>query len=84
LPFGTQNTWITCKRRGFEAARTLSASCWAALTGFKRGPVAHEYDLAYHASPPEQLLRASCLGKRKSLRDERLDLLLLKEVKQGD
>ena len=26
----------------------------------------------------------SCLGKRKPLRDERLDLLLLKEVKQRD
>jgi hypothetical protein len=26
----------------------------------------------------------SCLGKRESLRDERLNLLLLKEVKQGD
>jgi hypothetical protein len=29
-------------------------------------------------------VRASCLGKRKSLRDERLDLSLLKEVEQGD
>ena len=29
-------------------------------------------------------MRVSCLGKRKSLRDERLDLLLSKEVKQGD
>ena len=44
----------------------------------------HEHDFAYHASLPEQLLRVSCLGKRKSLRDERLDLLLLKEVEQGD
>ena len=37
-------------------------------------------------TPPfaEQLMRVSCLGKRKSLRDERLDLLLLKEFKQGD
>jgi hypothetical protein len=26
----------------------------------------------------------SCLGKRKSLRDERLDPLLSKEVQQGD
>jgi hypothetical protein len=26
----------------------------------------------------------SCLGKRKSLRDERFNLLLLKEVKQTD
>src|SRR5512147_1753288 len=43
-----------------------------------------EHDLAGHASLPEQLLRVSCLGKRKSLRDERLDLFLLKEVKQGD
>ena len=29
-------------------------------------------------------MRLSCLGKRKSLRDERLDLSLLKEIKQGD
>jgi hypothetical protein len=29
-------------------------------------------------------MRLSCLGKRKSLRDQRLDLLLLKEVEQGD
>ena len=29
-------------------------------------------------------MRVSCLGKRKSLRDERLDLSLLKEIKQGD
>src|SRR6266516_3717743 len=43
-----------------------------------------EHDLACHASLPEHLLRVPCLGKRKSLRDERLDLLLLKEVKQGD
>ena len=46
--------------------------------------MAHEHNLAYHASLPEQLVRVSCLGKRKSLRDERLDLLLFKEVKQGD
>jgi hypothetical protein len=44
----------------------------------------NEYDFAYHTSLPEQLLRASCLGKRKPLRDERLDLLLLKEVEQGN
>lgn len=29
-------------------------------------------------------MRVSRLGKRKSLRDEWLDLLLLKEVEQGD
>ena len=39
---------------------------------------------AYHASLTEQLLRAPCLGKWNSLRDQRLDLSLLKEVKQGD
>src|SRR5688572_18454743 len=44
----------------------------------------HEHDLAYDASLREQLLRLSCLDKRKSLRDERLDLLLLKEFEQGD
>jgi hypothetical protein len=32
----------------------------------------------------KQLVRALCLGNRKSLCDQRLDLLLLKEVKQGD
>ena len=36
---------------------------------------AHEYDLARHA--------AAGLGKGKSLRDQRLDLFLLKEVQQG-
>ena len=43
-----------------------------------------EHDLARHASLPEQLVRLSCLDQWKSLRDERLDLLLLKEVEQGD
>ncbi len=50
----------------------------------KRRPVAHQHDLASHASRPEPLLRVSGLGKRTSLRDERLDLLLLQEVQQGD
>src|SRR2546425_10773306 len=50
----------------------------------KRRPVAHKHDFAHHASLPEQLLCASCLGKRKAVRDERLDLLLLKEVEQFD
>ena len=49
-----------------------------------RGPVAHQHDLAYDASLPEHLVRLSCLGKRKSLRDEWLDLLLVQEVEQGD
>ena len=44
----------------------------------------HEHNLADHASLPEQLVRVSCLGKGQSLRDQRLDLLLLKEVEQGD
>src|SRR5262245_57734079 len=43
-----------------------------------------EHDLACHASFLEQLVRVSCLGKRKSLRDDRRDLFLVKEVKQGD
>ena len=29
---------------------------------FKRGPIGHEHDLAYHASLPEQLLRLSRLA----------------------
>jgi hypothetical protein len=45
--------------------------------------VPHQHDLARHASLPEQLVRVSRLGKRKSLRDDWLDLLLLKEVEQG-
>jgi hypothetical protein len=44
----------------------------------------HEHDLARHVSLSEQLVRLSGLGKRKSLRDEWLDLLLLKEVEQGE
>ena len=51
---------------------------------FKRRPVAHEHDLARHASLPEQFVRLPCLGKWKSLREEWTDLLLLKEVEQGD
>lgn len=47
-------------------------------------PLPHEHDLARQASLPEQLVRLSCLGKRKSLRDEWPDFLLLKEVEQGD
>jgi hypothetical protein len=45
---------------------------------------AHEYNLARNASLAEQLVRLSRLGKREPLRDERLDLLLLKEVEQSD
>jgi hypothetical protein len=29
-------------------------------------------------------VRTSCLGKGKSLRNQRLDLFLLKEIKEGD
>jgi hypothetical protein len=46
--------------------------------------VAHEHDLAGDASIPEHLVRVSGHGQRKSLRDERLDLLLSKEVEQDD
>jgi hypothetical protein len=47
-------------------------------------PVAHEDDLACHASLPQQLVSVSCLDEGKSMRDERLDPLLFKEVEQGD
>jgi hypothetical protein len=47
-------------------------------------PVAHEHDLAGYASLPQQLLRLPRFGKRKSLRDKRLDLLLLKKVEERD
>ena len=68
------------------SAASGSAVCWMPLLCRfnSRQPVAHEHDLAYHASFPEQLLRLSWLGKRKSLRDEWLDLFLLKEIEQGD
>ena len=49
-----------------------------------RGPVTEEHDLACHAFRPEQLVRTLCLGKGESLRDQRLDLFLLQEVKEGD
>jgi len=72
--------------RSVSAAARSTARCMPLLrrSCSERRTVAHEHNLPYHASLPEQLLRASCLGKRKSLRDERLDLLLLKEVEQGD
>ena len=46
-------------------------------------PVADENDLPCHTAFAEHLVRISCLGKWKSMRYERLDLLLLKEVKQS-
>ena len=46
--------------------------------------VANEHDLAGDASLPEQLVRLSRPGKRKPLCDERLNLVLLKEIEQGD
>jgi len=52
------------------------------LSGLR--PVAHEHDLSRHACLPEQLVRLSRLGNWKSPRDEWLDLVLLKEVEQGD
>ena len=72
---------------GGWAGRRSKLSCVRRQTSSVDGVrvcVGHEHDLACHASLPEQLVRLSCLGKRKSLRDERLDLLLLKEVEQGD
>jgi len=78
-----------CSEAAFNAryqrrreAPSAGCRCYAAPNS--RQPVAHEHDLAYHASFPEQLLRLSWLGKRKSLRDEWLDLFLLKEIEQGD
>jgi len=50
---------------------------------FKRGPVAHEHDLA--CTPPrEQFVRVPRLGKGKPVRDEWFDLLLSQKVEQGD
>jgi hypothetical protein len=48
----------------------------------REGPLRYEHDLAGDAPLPEQLVRVSGLGKRKSLRDQGLDLSLLKEIEQ--
>ena len=52
-------------------------------SGLKRGLVAYEHDLSYHASLPQQLVRLSGLPKRISACDQWLNLLLLKKVKQA-
>src|SRR5512133_3001453 len=46
--------------------------------------VGSEHDLAYHAALSEQVVGLSCLKKRESLRNKRLDLSLLKKVKKCD
>jgi hypothetical protein len=76
---------LECLTLGISETRS-AVRCMPLLRAFrfKRRPVGHEDDLARHASLPEQLVRLSCLGKRNSLCDERPDLLLLKEVEQGD
>src|SRR5262245_24000050 len=56
---------------------------WSRRSGFRRGPVAHEHDLARHASVPKPRLRAPGFGQRESSRDQRLDLPLIKEIEQG-
>ena len=50
----------------------------------KRGPATEEHYLACYALLPEQLVRTSCFGQGKSLRDQGLDLFLLQVVKEGD
>src|SRR5262249_639745 len=57
---------------------------WLRRSRRARGPVAYEHDLADDAPLLEQLVRASRVGKRKALRDQRLDLLPLQEAEQGD
>src|SRR5690242_16827418 len=46
--------------------------------------VAQEHDLADHAPAGEQLMRMFCFPQRQPARDQRLDLLLSKEVQQGN
>src|SRR5262245_52398694 len=55
---------------------------WSRRSWFQRGPVANEHDLARHASVPKHLLRLPGLRQRESLRDQRLDLPLFKEIEQ--
>jgi hypothetical protein len=66
---------VPLSRHSSGARFALSASRDVALR--------HQHDLPRHASTPEQLMRPPCLGKRKSLRNEWLDLLLFKKVKQS-
>ncbi len=58
------------------ARRLVEAYC-------DRCQVRDEHDLAGYASFAQQLVRKPCLSQRKSLRDERLNLLLLQEAEQG-
>ena len=50
----------------------------------ERRPAAHEHELSCHPSLSKQLVRMSCLGKRQSLRDQRPDFVLSKEIEQRD
>lgn len=54
------------------------------LSRFKLRFVVDENDLTCYATLPEQLLRLPGLVNRESLRDKRLDLLLLQEVEQSE
>ena len=51
---------------------------------FKLRFVVEENDLPCYATLPEQFLRLPGLCNRESLRDKRLDLLLLQEVEQSE
>ena len=46
--------------------------------------LAHEHDFAGDASLAEQFVGVPCLGKRKSLRDERRDLVLVQKIEESD
>src|ERR1041384_2079986 len=63
---------------------TSVSSSRKAAASFNQSLVEHEHNFACHASYLEHFMRKSCLGERKPSRDKRLDLLLLKKVKQGD
>src|SRR6266571_8362836 len=64
-------------------APSAACRCYAAPDSSDE-PLPHEHDLARHASLPEQLVRLSCLGKRKSLRDEWLsERGLMTKVTEG-
>src|SRR5215813_6468332 len=68
-------------RRVTDRTVGLSAYLYGAIHALVSGD---EDDLAGDASLSEQFVRLSRLGKRKSPRDQRLDLSLLKEIEQGD
>src|ERR671910_605155 len=74
---------MTALKRTVTLCAQIGLSCPLALLR-ARGSIGHEHNFAGYASLLEQLVRLSGLNKRKPPGDKWFDLLLVKEVKQGD